>query len=713
MKMWNAFHRDGGDKMVKAEIAGRRNASRFFRVLELILVVCLLAAVVHYGYRIFTKLNPYGMNSDVSDEISYRQACWEQKTLFPKGFVCSGESFAGRPVLLYGLFYGMTHNFLLAYQLEAFCTLLLLLGSLYYLMKKISCGRTARLAGLLLFAVGLSVDIQYVCIWPMNCYVLYVITILLTLAARVTLREGFQKRDMRRCWPSLVLVLALSAIFGFGTIKLLALLYLPLLLLDGGRVVFKYLTRRPQDPAELRMMLTTVVLILVNMIAFVLFRHIYPNNIAPADFVIAGVDRQLSWELLSSQMQTVATIFGSLGTGLYSPNFGQRGVGRLVSAQGVLFVFNAALILIEVVAVVWIFRKKTTEGNEQGEIAWYWLASLAIMFVYQIVLGLRGTQRYYCMAPILLSVLCACAINDWMDRGGGKISPVPCAVASLVAMCVFLANVQLDIAHFSTAPAPIVQVANYIDENGYRYVAAAWANAGQIKGYTNGRVEYLHGADYGGITTLSPSYYMIDTNKFTQEYLGVPGILLLTDEEETQAFTQNSYTALLLNEYAQKVQEIDVYNLYAVTENPFTLVEKLKRERTAGLPTAEQTEKTDRPGNVGFSFLNNAALNEDGELVSDGATGGIILYGPYSDTVPGVYDITLNYTVETAADASEGTFDVALDTHPYVATAIPADQTSVTLEDVSIEAGHQFEARVSVPVGMVIRVQSIHYTRVG
>ncbi len=131
----------------------------------------------------------------------------------------------------------------------------------------------------------------------------------------------------------------------------------------------------------------------------------------------------------------------------------------------------------------------------------------------------------------------------------------------------------------------------------------------------------------------------------------------------------------------------------------------------AGLPGADQTEKTDRPGDIGF-YRTNARL-EGSELVSDGTTAGTILWGPYSETVPGVYDITLNYVVESVSDAAEGTFDVALDTQRYAAVSFTAGQTSATLEDVSIEAGHKFEARVSVPAGMVIRVQSIHYTRVG
>ena len=79
----------------------------------------------------------------------------------------------------------------------------------------------------------------------------------------------------------------------------------------------------------------------------------------------------------------------------------------------------------------------------------------------------------------------------------------------------------------------------------------------------------------------------------------------------------------------------------------------------------------------------------------------------------GKYNITLNYIIEYFEDTDEGFFDIAVDTEQIAMIRYTSAQTSVTLENVIIEEGHQFEARVRVPQGMVVRIQSIEYNRVG
>ena len=168
---------------------GLKDLKRRTRITEIILGCCFLAALAYTGYLIFVKLDPYCLDSDIVNEISYRQASWEQKTLFPKEFYSSNESMVTRPILLYWLFYGITHNFLLSFQLENMCTLLLELAIIGWLMRELSLSRSIRLLSLFLLVVTLPSSVRYVDFWPANPYVNALMIVFAVLALRIILRK--------------------------------------------------------------------------------------------------------------------------------------------------------------------------------------------------------------------------------------------------------------------------------------------------------------------------------------------------------------------------------------------------------------------------------------------------------------------------------------------------------------------------------------------
>lgn len=146
------------------------------------------------------------------------------------------------------------------------------------------------------------------------------------------------------------------------------------------------------------------------------------------------------------------------------------------------------------------------------------------------------------------------------------------------------------------------------------------------------------------------------------------------------------------------------------SEEP-TAAEDTAEVALAGLPDEQTDKKTDHPTDSGFMY-GNAEVDASGELVSNGQEGHI-LWGPYSKSVPGTYDITLHYSVDSVTESDEGIFDVALDTEQAAEARFTSQETSVTIEGVTIEGGHEFEVRVWVPAGMIVRVQSIEYERAG
>lgn len=683
------------------EANGMHRTKRWKPLLECVLAICLLVAVIYTGYLIFAKLNPYGLDSDVVNEISYRQASWEQKSLFPDGFVCASESLSIRLILLYWLFYGITNNFLLSFQLENMCSFILELAAIYYLMKKLSIRNEVRLVGLLMFVVFLPSDVKYVNFWPDNPYVMFVIAIVITLALRISLRKAFwdsPKVINKSTIGVIMLIFIIAAYCGYGSIKMMLFLYLPLLVLDWSKIILRYVNRLPQDPVNIRLGLITIATLIVNLFSYVIFSHIHPNNIVEFSFGIAEVGKWFSWDIWSTNLRVILECFGITGSGLLS------------SLSGVRFLCSCFIAFIGIASVAWLLLKKSGKANESKETIWYWFFVTLAVAAFHIVVGVPTTPRYYCMTAVMLPVLCSLAINDWMSGENGKTRLLPCITFLLGILCLFCVNVKVDSVTYSSNPPELTQVATFVEDNGYKYVTASYWNADVIKGYTNGRVDSQHSDPYGGFETLSPFFWLTDKNKYSDEKQGVPNILLLTDEEETMITKSAGCTAIVLNDYAKKVAEIGGFNLYALTENPYMLIEKVKQDRQAGLPTANQIEKVDLPFYTGFEFT-NATLNE-GELVSDGDEGGFILWGPYTETIAGRYNITLNYVVESFTDSKEGSFDTLADLWQIAIVPFTSEQTSVTLENIKIEDGHRFEVRVWIPDGMVIRVQSITYQRI-
>lgn len=668
--------------------------------LEIIIAVLFACSLVYYLYLNFAKLNPYGLDSDLVNEISYRQASWEQKTLFPEGFVSGHESLSTRPILLYWLFYGITHNFLFAYQLENMFTFLLELAMLYFLMRKLKIKRAVRFLSLFLFVTFLPDPLRAFNFWPGNGNVLFSIGIIATLYLRIVIEDELQNSETfqtRKIHLACFGICALSIIYGYGTIKMLLWLYLPLLALDVIKLLLRYFKCTPAEKTEKCMFCISSAAFILCISVYYVFSHVHADAFVAKEFSIVDMSTWFSWDVLTTPLQIVLEYFGL-----------RSSAGSVGSVQTIMLLMSGCVAAVLFFAVVWLTKRE----ERSKDFVLYWLIATFLVSTYFIVTGIsdKNESRYFNVTALLLPILFAFAMNDWIELGAKNNALWPMVVVSFFVLGLFFVNMQADSIEYSE-PVSLAKAAEYIQDNGYKYVVGSYWNSGILKGYTNGTVESLHSDPVDGIATLTPYNWVIDVNKFTQEHEGEPWVLLLTDEEEAKINAQGSGVSRLLQRKAVKVYEVDQYNLYALTENPYTLIKKAKSS-PAGLPAEGELQKTDMPDNDGFIYA-NAKLNESNELVSDGSADGYILWGPYFQSVAGIYDITLHYAVDSIGEVTEGKFDVALDTVQLVAVPFSAECTSVTLEDVVIEEGHQFEIRVWVPHDMIVRVQSVEYKRVG
>lgn len=667
-----------------------------------IVLACLFICLFAYTcYLILTKMNPYGLSSDVSNEITFRLYTYEHKTLFPKTFIVGHELLISRPILIWWVLYALTHNYMLSYELEIICVLLLEFAAFWFLCSKLKLGRCARIIILCMYLsvwhVGLGDTYNYHMYGYFDIYSLFGIATLLTLALRVCMRERISENE--KGWGSkyIALLLLIAAAGGVTSVRLAMSLYVPLAAIDLVMYFFDYINGRMFTRRQLITAAVDILCLLVNVVAYGMTVHFYGDAFNPTSISIRSIGSWLSWDVLSEQLANV----------LYT--LGVAGEGPLVSVGGINFLVRGCFAFFAATAVIWLLKRK--KDGQDGiddikELAIFYVSTTLVQFLLGIFSGMIATRYYWASALSILPV-CGAAVNQWMRGRQGKDGDLVCAVLTLGLIAMFGLNVKQDMKSYSAAPPVLTQAADYIEQNGYKYVTASFWNAGVIEGYTNGAVDYQHDIDAEG--NLEKRRWMIDIEKYKQPKEGIPNILLLTDDEE-KTMQGNPVSGKLIEEYGEKVQEIDIYNLYAFTENPFTLVEKIKAEEYAGLPGEGVEEKTDELSDLGFAFV-NSSINEDGELVTDGSEGSGF-YGPYSQSVEGTYDITMHYVVDAYDEQMTGVFDVALDMMQIAVTEFDASQTSVTLEDVSIDEGKKFEVRMSAPEGMIVRVQSIDYERV-
>ena len=163
------------------------------KIYTAILLLIFFSCLAYNFNLILTKLNPYYIQSDLINEITYRQQCYQQKTLFPDDFTHSGELFATRPVLLYYFFYNITHNFLFSYQLETMVMLVILLSVTVFLCKCVGVKNNSIIFVLIVFLIWMPELTKNVLWLEQDAYSLFAITVFLTFAFRILWRKGDRK----------------------------------------------------------------------------------------------------------------------------------------------------------------------------------------------------------------------------------------------------------------------------------------------------------------------------------------------------------------------------------------------------------------------------------------------------------------------------------------------------------------------------------------
>lgn len=377
---------------------------------------------------------------------------------------------------------------------------------------------------------------------------------------------------------------------------------------------------------------------------------------------------------------------------------GYNAGGSIYSVSSLLHNVSCGLMFLTVIAAfAYLCRKFSGLTYNEQIVVIFSACSIAVFSAFYLLTSMSYRSRY--AIPTTVSVLPVVGIFFFRCPWKSQIKKVVCALlAAIITFSGFTYTYQRSANSVATELKPIGE--QLVSEGYHKGYASFW-NADIMTELTNGQLDmYAFGADLRAtsIDQLRPWLQLKDH---------------VENPPQGKLFAVFSASELKKWPLAQRLARGEIFyqdGSYTVcTYDSYEVMVKLQGE--AGLPAKEQEVKTDYPSSYGFT-LQNAALNKDNELVSDG-TEGFVLYGPYTDSIPGTYEITLHYAVESYTGADSGSFDIALDAVPYRETQFTAAENTAVLEKVEIEAGHEFEVRVFVPEGMMIRIQSIDYKRIG
>lgn len=669
--------------------------------LEIITGLLLICIVVYFSYLQLTKAAIFAINSDSVNEVYFCLISFEQKSLFPEGFHCSHEPFASRPVLIYWIFYALTGNFMLSYNLEVITTTLIILFLVYKLLRLLGVRRSICLLAATLVLVGTTEEtIRGLNLYPTNTYGLFTIVTFAILILRLYMMKQLPElpdiQDIKKCWIPITAIILICGLIGHTSVRPLISICVPLLFIDGMKVIWRFLNHEKISKKLLILTGVDMIATVVNVLAYVLLLILRGDSFTPLSVQIASPSDWVSWEVLSSKLQALLSAFNLIG--------GEA----LSSVYGIKTILHFALFFLSILAIIWFIKKRKAEPDALDvDIFMFWVSTTFIIICYEIVTATvgDGSIRYYYLTGMLLPILIAIALEKWCIQGTHRLSyiPVCCVLAGTIALT-SITICKYHIEYQEDNEPQLYRVAQYLGEQGYTFATGTYWNSGVIRGYTNNQIATQHISDY---TNMTPAYWLAYEEDFTNPHTGEKCAIILTDQEESEVLNGQGVLRQILTKEAEKDIELNEYNIYTLYENPYTAAERLREMYRADLPTVAGEIRTVYPDCTGF-VCQFGSMTDQREWISDG-TANMILYGPYEETVNGVYNMTLHYVVDRQTTNQTGVFDICSSDGQQYATEFSADSNAVTVRNVTFKEGFVFETRVQVPEGMVVRIQSIDY----
>ena len=426
-------------------------------------LMCLAAffglfALVNFHYM------PRLIDGDIYADMELAREIWRKKALFPDNWVYGNQYYTVATPVAAALFYGLTGSMNLSMALATTLMSLLLLGSLWWMLRPFVENRGRLLAAILLFvACPMAGDIlrepQGQLFFTLaSYYACYLITLCLVFGdyARAALdpEKGFRPLPF-------ALALALSFLTGMQSLRQTLIMALPILAVEALRLLLRRSNRRT----------------LIRALA-------------------CAAANGLGWGLMKLLRVPARTIYGQvelggggIGARLLADWHAVRGVTGLDTAlfdgpRAFYLVFFALTVLLVPAAALLLWKKR----REKSGVALLWAltaVSLLGTLLAGIVVEIRMREIYLFLWYLLVGLSLIPVLEALGEKGRRWAIPVLCLLCLGNLVCSYGSSLKLA---EERDPAPALAFCRDAEAAGIEYVYGDWQTTPALLVWSDGRI---------------------------------------------------------------------------------------------------------------------------------------------------------------------------------------------------------------------------------
>ena len=448
-----------------------------------VLVVLLLGYLAAFSIINFIGL-PWFLGADTYGDTLIARYIWEQKSLFPDGWVYGNQYYVVATPVLAALFYGLTGSMNTAMALATSAMTLFLLIALWWMLRPFLSRTQILAAEVALVSAALAMDLHYkleaqLLFVMASYYACYLLTILVVWGDYL---HGLFRGKPLLC-ISFPLGLALSLATGMQSLRQTCIMVLPLLAFEGLRVLAMLLgwVRRTWMPTVRALCVGAA-----NVAGLLLIRALH----VPATTIYGSVEL-LSPDQLPQQLRNAAVAIAQI-TGLsYVDTYGPAWFIALFSLASIAVV----LLALWNSAYRWLRRRDEARENAPLDVLLaLCVISLLAVLSSSLVLNIEIRSVYLFMWYMLVSLSAASLARRYGPVGRRLVMASLCVLSLFNLYASYAPNVRRSLQQPENLWS---QVADELMNHDFEILYGRWEFANMVAGYTDGKV--VSGAWYAPV----------------------------------------------------------------------------------------------------------------------------------------------------------------------------------------------------------------------
>lgn len=616
---------------------------------------------------------------DSSTNLKMAIEMWEHKSFYVNNFAYATSLIIDTPIPLAALLYGITGNVFVSYGIASSIIMLLCLGALKYFLNTIEISKNSKYIIAILMTIPYSLGMlgyAPVTFWGPGYYSIRILMLFYSMGFMIKLYAGKESKNTSRHG---IILLFLYFISGFSSGSYLLQSIILALVVFEAIIILKCDERKFYTRKTFRYIVLFAVASMCGIMSSKLLGiGQYTDNILLNN-------QENFFTNLKGYVLGIFDLFGGI------PYYEDQSV---ISLSGIRYIANFIFVIIIFGSMGYFVKNIKKHKGKEIVIG----LTITIFVVNAFVLILANTKtgspffeaRYHLIPMLALFIFIGLAFDE--VEKFNKYILYNVLVFGVVCFSIIGNYNYKSLFKEDERRQELKEFALELQDMGSELIICLGTDGVEprIMNIYNPKLEFACILENGEALKWGNSTRYYDNAEYT-------GKVIVLDQNGAVE-RQPEYIRSRL-EY---VESHLGYDIYFTEDNIFDLISKMP----------EKGLTRDFMYTEGY-VLANSELNEEGNLISNGDEG-IILYGPYTKSKRGVYDIKLYYEVRESLDNEVGSFEIALnDGKEIIGTEIiEKDKNLVILKDIHIEEnGVPVEYRVYEEEGTIIEITSIEIVK--